>query len=287
MKKLVQTLSTLTPHWVGDGFPVRSIFNYSEHARDFSPFLLLDYAAPYKFTPTDEPRGVGEHPHRGFETVTIVYSGEVSHRDSFGGGGTIGPGDVQWMTAGGGLVHEEFHSKDFTAKGGTMEMVQLWVNLPKKDKLTKPKYQGINNSQIPEVKFEGGSVRVIAGQFQNGKGPANTFSPINLWDVRAKKGATINFEVPKDHTAALLVLDGKMRVDGKSHQSGEIALLERAGTNVSFEAEEDSKILFLGGEVLPDPVVGYGPFVMTSESEIRQEFADYQKGLMGSIPPLE
>lgn len=289
MKKLAFKQRSDTPHWVGDGFPVRSIFNYNEHAKDFSPFLLLDYASPTKFEPTEDPRGVGEHPHRGFETVTIVYDGEVAHRDSKGGGGIIGKGDVQWMTAGSGLVHEEFHGPKFTKNGGTMEMVQLWVNLPKKDKMTTPKYQAILNAEIPVVDIADGAgkVRVIAGQFQKNKGPASTFSPVNLWDIRLAQGKSAQFEVTEGHTAALLVLEGEIKLaSGETVGEADIALLERAGDKFEFAALKDSKILFLGGEVLPDPVVGYGPFVMTDYKEIQQAISDYQKGLMGRLTDL-
>ncbi|MGE3975265.1 MAG: pirin family protein [Bdellovibrionales bacterium] len=286
MKKLLYTLRSETLHWVGDGFPVRSMFNYMEHAKDFSPFLLMDYAAPSEFSPTQESRGVGEHPHRGFETVTIIYAGEVAHRDSRGGGGLIKTGDVQWMTAGAGLVHEEKHGPDFTKKGGIMEMVQLWVNLPKKDKMTQPKYQGILKEQIPTVPLadEAGSVRVIAGDFLNKKGPASTFSPVNLWDMRTKDEKTVHLEVPDGQTAALFVLEGELELeDGKSVNSATIALFERKGGHISFKSKKDSKILFLGGEPLPDPVVGHGPFVMTTQGDLKQAFLDYQQGLMGRL----
>jgi redox-sensitive bicupin YhaK (pirin superfamily) len=202
MKKLAFVQTQEVGHWVGDGFPVRSIFSYHDRVADFSPFLLLDYAAPMQFAPSAYRRGVGEHPHRGFETVTIVYSGEVEHRDSFGGGGIISSGDVQWMTAARGLVHEEFHGPVFAREGGTFEVIQLWVNLPAKDKMTDPGYQPILSVQIPRVELANGAgyLRVIAGEFGGAFGPAHTFTPMNIWDMRLNVGATLDFEVHEGYT---------------------------------------------------------------------------------------
>lgn len=284
MKKLLFTIKSHESHWVGDGFPVRSMFTYNNQARHLSPFLLMDYAGPYNFAPSEHLRGVGEHPHRGFETVTIVYSGEVEHRDSSGGGGLIGPGDVQWMTAASGLVHTERHGADFARKGGAFEMVQLWVNLPKKDKMSKPRYQGIQNADIPKIEGDYGSVRVIAGEFEGHKGPAMTFTPINLWDIRLQKGHKKEFKVPENHTTAFLVLSGKVTLsEEKTIGEAEIAVLETNGTTFTIEAQEDAKILFLGGEVINEPIVGYGPFVMNTMGEIQEAFNDYQSGKMGKI----
>jgi quercetin 2,3-dioxygenase len=286
MKKLLFSQRSETPHWVGDGFPVRSMFTYNDQPQEFSPFLLMDYAGPVEFPPTTERRGVGEHPHRGFETVTIVYSGQVEHRDSAGGGGVIGPGDVQWMTAASGLVHEEKHGVDFAKKGGLFEMVQLWVNLPRKDKMTKPRYQGIQNETIPLVQLADGAVqvRVIAGEFQGTRGPANTFSPINLWDLRAQVGKEIKLQVPEGHTAAIFVLSGKIHLpDGKTLGPAEIAVFERDGNELDFQVLEEAKLLFLGGEPLREPVIGYGPFVMSTQAEIYEAFADFEQGRMGQL----
>src|SRR5258706_14682482 len=201
-KKLSKIVRSRDRHWVGDGFPVRTLLEYASHGRELSPFLLLDHAGPAQFPPTSERLGVGEHPHRGFETVTIVYDGEVEHRDSTGGGGIIGPGDVQWMTAAGGLVHEEFHGPAFAKNGGAFEMVQLWVNLPAKDKLAQPGYQGITNAQIPRVALpaDAGSVRVIAGDYNGTKGPARTFSPVNGWDLALNAGGRATFKVLAGYT---------------------------------------------------------------------------------------
>lgn len=205
MKKILGIVGNNNGHWVGDGFPVRTLFSYDRLGPQVSPFLLFDYAGPAKFEPSAKPRGVGTHPHRGFETVTIVYDGEVSHRDSTGKGGTIGPGDVQWMTAAGGILHEEFHSPDFTAAGGDFRVVQLWVNLPAKHKMSVPGYQAITNADIPTVALPGGRLRVIAGEFAGTKGPARSFTPINLWDLRLDKGTALKFELPGGHNASVAV----------------------------------------------------------------------------------
>ena len=286
MKKLSFIQRNNQRHWVGNGFPVRSIFSYHDRAAEFSPFLLLDYAGPTTFPPTTERKGVGEHPHRGFETVTIVYAGEVEHRDSTGGGGVIGPGDVQWMTAAGGLVHEEFHGPTFAQTGGAFEMVQLWVNLPAKDKLAQPGYQGITNAQIPRVTLPdgAGSVRVIAGEFNGSQGPARTFSPVNVWDVNLKAGGRAAFKVPAGHTTALFVLRGGIRLaDGETVGEAQIAALERAGDEFTVEATADTTLLVLNGEPFAEPVIGYGPFVMNTRQEIEQAVTDYQNGKMGRI----
>jgi redox-sensitive bicupin YhaK (pirin superfamily) len=285
MKKLAFVLSQDTGHWVGDGFPVRSIFSYHDSGAELSPFLLLDYAGPVDFEPTSQRRGVGEHPHRGFETVTIVYDGEVEHRDSSGGGGIIGAGDVQWMTAAGGIVHEEFHSPAFAKRGGRFEVIQLWVNLPAKDKMVAPGYQPITDAQIPRVDIPGGgALRVIAGDYNGNAGPARTFTPMNIWDVRLNAGTRTEFEVPADYTTGLFVLRGQIRLSG-GEQVGEaqIAVLEREGGKFAVDALEDSTLLLLNGAPIAEPVVGYGPFVMNTQREIQQAIADYQSGSMGRI----
>jgi quercetin 2,3-dioxygenase len=287
MKKLIFKQRSDTPHWVGDGFPVRSMFTYRDIAKDISPFLLMDYAGPAEFTPnSSHRRGVGEHPHRGFETVTIVYSGEVEHRDSAGGGGEIGPGDVQWMTAASGLVHEEFHGKEFSKTGGLFEMIQLWVNLPAKDKSAPPKYQGIKEAQIPRVEFKDGSgyVRVIAGSFQGVKGPTSTFTPIDMLDVRLNKGATQIFTAPKGHTTVFFVLKGQLTLaNGETVDEAELAVLDKVESEFSLTAKEEAKVLILIGEPIDEPMVGYGPFVMNTWPEIRQAFDDFEHGRMGRL----
>ncbi len=286
MKKVLLIQKGDRPHWVGNGFPVRSMFSYNELGNEISPFLLMDYAGPTIFPASDQKKGVGEHPHRGFETVTIVYSGEVEHRDSSGGGGLVKPGDVQWMTAASGLVHEEFHGKEFSEKGGAFEMVQLWVNLPQKFKMTKPRYQEIKSTEIPalELPSNAGVVRVIAGEYNGRKGPASTFSPVNLWDIRLNDGAMAEFNIPAGHTTAIFVLSGKVTLpEGKILEEAEIAFLEREGSQFSLSAQGNAKILFLGGEPLDEPIVGYGPFVMNTQAEIHQAMLDFQNGKMGRI----
>ncbi len=284
-KKLLGIEQAPPRHWVGDGFPVRSMFSY-DSAPFLSPFLLLDYAAPSEFPPAQVPRGVGEHPHRGFETVTIAYQGEIEHRDSAGHRGRIGPGDVQWMTAASGIVHEEMHGRAFTEKGGTLEMVQLWVNLPANFKRSPPGYQDILDSRMPVVSLAGGAgtVRVIAGEFEKAKGPARTFTPIELWDIRLEAGEVATLNVPAGQSTGLLFLRGGGRVNGsKSVDEGELAVLDRDGETLSIEAETDSTVLLLSGTPIDEPVVGYGPFVMNTEREIRQAIEDYRHGRMGHL----
>jgi redox-sensitive bicupin YhaK (pirin superfamily) len=288
MKKILGVYSAPRPHWVGDGFPVRSLFSYHSQTQPLSPFLLLDYAGPMHFAPASQPRGVGEHPHRGFETVTIVYDGEVEHRDSSGGGGRIGRGDVQWMTAASGIVHEEFHSRAFTRTGGMLEMVQLWINLPAKDKMVAPRYQSLLDAQIPSVELAGGAgrVRVIAGAYQGRRGPAQTFTPIDVWDVRLQQGRAAEFELTEGHTLALVVLRGAVLVNGsESAGDAQMVLFERAGRACRIEASSDATLLLLAGAPIDEPVVGYGPFVMNTEQQIRQAISDYNSGSFGSIVP--
>ncbi len=285
MKQVAEIMRSQGGHWVGDGFPVRSLFSYQGDTDAISPFLLFDYAGPHDFPPAKQPRGVGQHPHRGFETVTIVYDGEVSHRDSTGNGGTIGPGDVQWMTAAGGIIHEEFHSEAFTSRGGLFHAVQLWVNLPARNKMDASGYQGITNASIPALDLRGdaGRVRVIAGEFDAAKGPARTFSPVNLWDLRLKAGKQTAFDVPEGHTTMIAVLSGKLTVNGAAAQDAEIVRLTREGTQVVLRAQSDAVILVMTGAPLGEPVVGYGPFVMTSEAEIRQAITDFNNGRFGQV----
>jgi quercetin 2,3-dioxygenase len=285
IKRLLSIEHAPPRHWVGNGFPVSSMFSY-DSAPSLSPFLLLDYAASADFLPSPSPRGVGEHPHRGFETVTVVYQGEVEHRDSTGNKGRIGPGDVQWMTAASGIVHEEMHGREFAAKGGTMEMVQLWVNLPAKLKMSSPGYQDIVNPAIPVATLpaDAGTVRVIAGQFEKAKGPARTQTPIDVWDMRLRAKKTASFRIPEGHAAALLFLRGGGLVNGaEAVDEGDLAVLDRHWEAVSIEAAADSTILVLSGKPIDEPVVGYGPFVMNTEAEIRKAMEDYRSGRMGSL----
>jgi redox-sensitive bicupin YhaK (pirin superfamily) len=282
-------------HMVGDGFQVRNLFPSNDLGERISPFLLLDYAGPTSFSPTDTPRGVGEHPHRGFETVTIVYQGELEHRDSAGNSGRLGPGDVQWMTAASGIVHEEKHERQFAARGGTMQMVQLWVNLPKRSKMSPPRYQEIAASRIPRVDLPGdaGTIRVIAGESHGVRGPAETFTPLNVWDVSlsGSKFTSVSgadparFEVPEGHIAAAVVLEGEASVAGSpALGDAQMALLSLDGTEVSIGATQPTKLLFLSGVPLGEPVVSSGPFVMNTGQEIYQAIKDYQSGRMGHLP---
>ena len=273
-------------HWVGNGFPVRSVFDYNGLGRELSPFLLLDYAAPYSFPPGSEKRGVGAHPHKGFETVTVAYQGELEHRDSSGGGGKIGAGDVQWMTAGNGIVHEEFHSPDFTRNGGTLQMVQLWVNLRAQDKRAKAGYQTLLQAQIPDVPLPqaAGSVRVIAGEYHGQKGPAKTFTPINLWDVNLRANQAVELPLPDGHTTTLLVVNGEVVVNGQTAAGeGDLAIFARAGDCIAVQAKTAANLLVMAGEPIAEPMVGQGPFVMNSRTEIQQAFVDYQLGRMGEL----
>lgn len=271
-------------HWVGDGFPVRTIFAYDDRA--VSPFLLMDHAGPAVFPPSEKRRGVGEHPHRGFETVTIMYSGEVEHRDSSGSSGKIGPGDVQWMTAGSGVVHEEMHSADYSKRGGPFEAIQLWVNLPAKSKMSAPGYQTLLARDIPEVALAGGAgtARIIAGTLGDARGPAKTFTPVTLWDVRLKSGSGALLELPAGHMAALFVLKGNVNVNGSTKLgASEFVTFSRDGAAIRIDADADATLLMLGGEPIDEPVVGYGPFVMNTEAEIRRAIDDYRSGRMGHL----
>ena len=287
MKKIIGVYRNQNMHWVGDGFPVKNLFSYDRLGQAISPFLLLDYAAPYHFDSTKAQHGVGSHPHRGFETVTIAYHGEVTHKDSHGGGGTIKTGDVQWMTAGSGLVHEEFHSHEFAEKGGLFEMVQLWVNLPSSDKMTTPKYQAIDAADIPVIQFENdaGHLRVIAGNFAEQAGPASTFSPVNVWDGVLKAGHETHFHVPVDHNTLVAVLEGELLINGtQSVQDNSIVIFGNDGeAHIQVAATHDAKFLVLTGKPLNEPIQGYGPFVMNTKDEIMQAFNDFNQGKFGEI----
>jgi len=273
-------------HMVGDGFPVRNLFPSNELDREVSPFLMLDYAGPRYFAPTDHPRGVGEHPHRGFETVTIVYEGVVSHRDSTGNAGVIGPGDVQWMTAASGIVHEELHEKEFAKKGGTLHAIQLWVNLPKASKMSAPGYQTILNADIPAVDLEGGAgrLRVIAGSFLGHSGPARTFTPVELYDLQMKAGHRAQLSMPSGQNTSIFVLQGRGSVnESRDVEEAELIVFRRNGSEVVIDARQDSRLLLMSGEPIEEPIARYGPFVMNTREELIQAVKDYQMGKMGHV----
>jgi redox-sensitive bicupin YhaK (pirin superfamily) len=285
MKKLIGLRGNDQGHWVGDGFPVRTLFFYQDLGKQMSPFLMLDYAGPAEFSSTTERKGVGSHPHRGFETVTIVYEGEVAHQDSTGQGGIIGPGDVQWMTAGSGILHEEFHSEGFAKNGGTLEMVQLWVNLPAKLKMTKPGYQAILDKQIPAIHLTNGAgqARIIAGEFDGQQGPAHTFTPMNVIDLKLKKGST-SIPVPEGWNASLIVLKGRVEAgEDVVAKDAQMLMFSNQGQGIEVNVLEDSTALLLSGEPIDEPIVGYGPFVMNTKEEIAQAMQDFNSGSFGRI----
>ncbi len=285
-KKVLGVYGPGSNHWVGDGFPVRNLFPSNGLEAEVNPFLMLDYAGPNVFKPSGKTPGVGQHPHRGFETVTIAYQGSVEHRDSAGNSGVIYPGDVQWMTAASGVVHEEMHEKEFARQGGTFEMVQLWVNLPKAVKMSKPRYQAITKEQIPVVEFgTGGHARVIAGEFNGVKGPALTFTPVNLFDVVLRAGEKVEIPLPEGHNVSIVLRKGDVSIDGAHSLMGEarIATLSPSGSGVVVEAKEDSTLLVLSGEPIDEPVASYGPFVMNTREELVQAMEDYKAGKMGQL----
>ena len=285
MKTLRSIERSTDRHWVGDGFPVRTLFAYSSRGAQLSPFLLLDYAGPTDFPPTSARLGVGPHPHRGFETVTIVYAGEVEHRYSSGGGGRIGRGDVQWMTAASGIVHEEFHGREYAKRGGPFEMVQLWVNLPRKHKTAPPGYQPIEDRQIPALPLPGGlgTARVIAGEFAGVTGPARTFTPMQVVDLRLDGATRAELEARDGWTTALVVLQGSVRVGPETIAEAEVALFDRAGHGLPIDEAREARALLLAGEPIDEPIAGMGPFVMNSPGEIRQAMIDFETGRMGRL----
>ena len=286
LKRVISIHRQGEAHWVGDGFPVHTIFHYQERPA-LSPFLLLDHAGPHDFAPSPEPRGVDWHPHRGFETVTIVYDGEVDHHDTAGNGGSIRAGDVQWMTAGSGLLHKEFHSPGFTRQGGRFEVLQLWVNLPRASKMTAPRYQALAAQDIPVVPLPGdaGSVRVIAGEFGTARGAARTFTPINLLDLRLTAGKRVTLDLRDGYTAALYVLKGEVVIgDRETARATELVVLDRRGAEAAIEANSDATVFVMNGQPIDEPIAGYGPFVMNTRQEIQQAFADFNQGRFGVVP---
>jgi len=285
-KQIMKIVSPIEKHWVGDGFFVSSIFSmHTEDNKYISPFLLLDYAAPKYFPPTDKKLGVGEHPHRGFETVTMAIQGEVEHRDSGGGGGKITTGGIQWMTAGSGVIHDEFHSRNFAEKGGEFEMVQLWVNLPSEYKMTKPRYQSFDREDLPLVELEDGKtkLKIIAGGIGNILSPAKTFTKINIFEVDAQQNSEVNLFFDDGTNTLILQLAGNSIIGGKALNKGNLGIFGRKGFSVNLKIKDDSKILILNGEPIDEPLEAYGPFVMNSKKELVDAFLDFQEGRMGSL----
>lgn len=285
-KKIEIVVAPKEPHFVGDGFRVHNFIPSGFHLdmKRMDPFIMLDYNSKFNFPATDIPKGVGVHPHRGFETVTIAYQGSVSHHDSAGGGGTIHQGDVQWMTAASGVLHKEYHAEEFYKKGGIFQMVQLWINLPAKDKMSAPKYQAIEHKNIPTVEVENGTIEVIAGEYNQTKGAASTFSPVNMLNAKLTSGGKASFNFPAHYNTALLVIEGEIKVNNEEIvPTDHLLLFANEGENFEIEATGNSVVLILSGEPLNEPIASYGPFVMNTQDEIRAAFDDFNNGKFGTL----
>lgn len=285
-KNIELVLAPPTPHFVGDGFRVHNFIPSAYHLdmERMDPFIMLDYNSKHFFSPTDIPRGVGVHPHRGFETVTIAYNGKVEHHDSAGGGGIIGQGDVQWMTAASGVLHKEFHETEWAKEGGIFQMVQLWVNLPAKDKMSTPKYQAIKNDQMTKVDLgENGFVEIIAGNYDGNTGPATTFSPVNMMNAKLHKGGKAVFNFPAHYNTCLIVIEGNVKVNDNNVSTDHFVLFENEGEFFTIEATEEAIVLVLSGEPLNEPIAAHGPFVMNTREEIIQAFNDFNQGKFGYL----
>ena len=287
-KSVELVASPREPHFVGDGFRVHNFIpsGFRLDMERMDPFIMLDYNSKFKFAPSARPKGVGVHPHRGFETVTIAYHGKVEHHDSSGGGGVISEGDVQWMTAASGVLHKEFHEKEWSKEGGDFQMVQLWVNLPAKDKMSKPKYQAIENASIAKVPLanNSGEIEVIAGEYKGVKGTATTFTPINMLNVKLNQGAKAEFEMPASYNTGLLVIEGSILVNGTTiGPTNHFVLMANDGEQFTIEATDDAIVLVLGGEPINEPIAAHGPFVMNTREEIVQAFEDFNKGKFGFL----
>ncbi len=283
--KVLEKIKCENRHWVGNGFFVYGLLRPNNKLIKLtSPFLLVDYASPMIFPKSNKiERGVGEHPHQGFETVTLAYQGEIQHRDSSGGGGIIKSGDVQWMTAGKGIIHEEFHSKNFLKKGGFFEMVQIWINLPKSLKMVMPKYQAISKSKIPSISSEYLTTRVISGEFNNIKGPAETYTEINIFDFNAKGKGELVIKSKINNNSILLIMRGKVRINNKDYDKNTLLLFENKGCNIYLHHDENFKGLFLNGYPIKEQIYSYGPFVMNNKKEIEKSISDFKSGKMGRI----
>lgn len=287
LRSIEQIIAPPAPHMVGDGFRVHNFFPSSRtvEMQRMSPFFLMDYNSKIEFPATNTPRGVGVHPHRGFETVTIAYQGKVAHHDSAGNSGVIGQGDVQWMTAAAGILHKEYHEKEWSTKGGLFQMVQLWVNLPAKFKMSSPKYQGLEREQLGKFLLPNdmGKVEVIAGNYNGTKGAASTFTPIELYNVRANKGAEVIFSLPKHYNTGFLVIEGTVSLNDKVVHFDYFVLFANDGTDIKLNAIEDTVVLILSGEPINEPIVPYGPFVMNTKQEIMQAYEDLNNGIFGEL----
>jgi len=281
----IKNISTAQPQRVGDGFIGKNAF-HPQHSQPFSPFLLLDHHGPMQVSPSQHPKGVDQHPHRGFETVTIVYEGALEHRDSAGNYGKLFPGDVQWMTAASGIVHEEKHETEFSRKGGRLEFVQLWVNLPAQYKMSPPRYQELAASVFPTTQLSGGTtLRVLAGQMMGLQGAAQTFSPVLLADADLTTGQTDTLDIPQGYNFLIYALRGEIMINGQQMLTeGQLATFDMSGDQVEIKAHSTTKLLLLGGQPIAEPLATYGPFVMNSAAELQQAVADYQAGKMGSLP---
>jgi redox-sensitive bicupin YhaK (pirin superfamily) len=285
-KLIEKILPPPPPHMVGDGFRVHNFFpsGYNMESNRMSPFFMMDYNSKIDFSPRERPRGVGVHPHRGFETVTIAYHGKVAHNDSTGNSGVISEGDVQWMTAASGILHKEYHEEGFSKKGGPFQMIQLWVNLPAKDKMSQPKYQAITNDRLGKYNIDaGGVVEVIAGDFKGVKGPASTFTPIEMYNIKIKKGTSLSFELPENFNTGILVVEGKINVNNEKAPADNFILFKNEGEEISITADQDSVVFVISGQPINEPIAAYGPFVMNTHKELEEALDDYSKGKFGKL----
>ena len=286
-KTIQQILPPPAPHMVGDGFRVHNFFpsGYNIGKNRMSPFFMMDYNSKVDFSPRETPRGVGVHPHRGFETVTIAYHGKIAHNDSTGNSGVIGEGDVQWMTAASGILHKEYHEEAFSKKGGPFQMIQLWINLPAKDKMSKPKYQPLTNDQLGKYQLpnDGGVVEVIAGEFKGVKGAASTFTPVEMYNVKLKKGKSVSFDLSENFNTGILVVEGSVKVNGENAPADNFILFKNEGETISVEAAEHSILFVISGEPINEPIAAYGPFLMNTHEELEQALEDFNKGKFGYL----
>lgn len=284
-KQIERIIKPGIPHFVGDGFRVHSFIPSAITMQRMDPFLVFDYNSKYNFPASEIPKGVGVHPHRGFETVTLAYKGRVEHGDSSGGGGVIAEGDVQWMTAASGILHKEFHETEWSKKGGEFQMVQLWVNLPAEHKMSTPKYQALENKDIPKVQVENnkGFIEVVAGEYKGTKGLASTFTPVNLLNAKLQTGGKADFAFPETYNTAMLIIEGNVKINSVEVATDHFVLFENKGERIEVEAMDNAVILVLSGQPINEPIAAYGPFVMNSEDEIKQAFRDFQTGKFGHL----